>query len=241
MTPNGALAFLLAFVALTVGARGPQGLAVLATLAAVFAAVELRGALALALKRAALIVLPLAAFMIVVWVAIVRRSPAEIAAGTAGSAQAALAHVAVVCARLFLVVFVLQAIGLQFRDTTPLAFVRALRAPATLKRLLILTLSLVETLRHAVDRAHIALIASGTLTRRFSLRNLRHGWVLVQTVWLTAVTVALGRLRDKWPVENTLARLDAALAGAGTRLFDRDDRIWLPLLVGAAVVVLGVA
>lgn len=240
MTPNGALLFLLAFIAVTVGARGPHGLAILAVLAAAVAAVELRAAIVLALKRAALIVLPLAAFMIVVWVAIVRRSPAEITAGTAGSAQAALAYVAIVCARLALIVFVLQAIVLQFRDTTPLTFVRALRAPAGLKRLLVLTLSLVETLRHAVDRAHTALIASGTLTRSFSLRNLRHGWVLVQTVWLTAVTVVLGRLRDKWPVENTLARLDGVLAGGVAPLIGRDDRIWLPLLIGAAVVVLGV-
>jgi uncharacterized membrane protein YedE/YeeE len=122
---------------------------------------------------------------------------------------------------------------------TPLVFVRGLHAPARLKRLLALTLSLVETLRHAIDRAHTALIASGLLTRRFSLRNLRHGWVLVQTVWLTAVTVALGRLRDKWPVENTLVRLDGALRGGGPHLIDGDDRIWLPVIIGAAIVVIG--
>jgi hypothetical protein len=238
MTPNGALLFLLAFIALAVAARGPHGLAVLAAFAALFAAIELRAAVALALRRAVMIVLPLAAFMTVVWVVIVRRSPAEIAAGATGTPQAALAYVAVVCARLFLIVFVLHAVVLRFQGTTPLVFVRALRAPAPLKRLLVLTLSLVETLRHAVDRAHTALIASGTLTRRFSLRNLRHGWVLVQTVWLTAVTVALGRLRDKWPVENTLARLDGALKG-GAQGFGSDDRIWLSLLLGAAIVMLG--
>ena len=238
MTPNGALLFLVAFVGLAVAARGPQGLVILAVLAALFAGVELRGTVVLALRRAALIVLPLAAFMVVVWGGVVGRSPAEIAGGEAGSTQAALVYVGIVCARLFLIVFVLQSMVLRFRATTPLAFARALRAPAAFKRLLVLTLSLADTLRHAVDRAHTALIASGTLTRRFSLTNLAHGWVLIQTVWLTAVTVALGRLRDKWPVENTLARLDGALKGGATG-FGSEDRIWLSLLLGAGLVMLG--
>jgi hypothetical protein len=239
MTPNGAILFLFAFIALTVAAPGVRGLTILLVLATGFAAIELRGVIAVALKRAATIVLPLAAFMALVWVVVVGRSPDEIAAGEAGTRAAALAHVGIVCSRLFLIVFALHSVVLRFRHTTPLTFVRALHAPPGFKRLLVLTLSLVETLRHAIDRAHTALIASGTLTRRFSLRNLRHGWVLVQTVWLTAVTVALGRLRDKWPVENTLGRLDAALKDGGARLIDSDDLIWLPIIAGAAIVVLG--
>jgi hypothetical protein len=241
MTPNGAVPFLIAFIVLAAAAHSPQGLAILAALALVFALIELRAGIVMALKRAAMVVLPLAAFMALVWGVIVRRSPAEIAAGLPGSEEAALAYVALVCVRLFLIVFVLNAVVLAFEGSTPLAFVRALRAPVALKRLMVLTLSLVETLRQAVDRAHTALIASGTLTRRFSLRNLRLGWVLVQTVWLTAVTVVLGRLRDKWPVENTLSRLDAALAGGDPRLIGGDDRLWLALIVGVAVVVLGAA
>ncbi len=239
MTPNGAILFLFAFIALTVAAPGARGLTILMVLAIAFTAVELRGTMVAALRRAAMIVLPLAAFMALVWVVVVGRSPAEIAAGEAGTREAALIHVGVVCTRLFLIVLTLQAVVLRFRRMTPLTFVRALRAPLGLKRLMVLTLSLVETLRHAVDRAHTALIASGTLTRRLSLRNLAHGWVLVQTVWLTAVGVALGRLRDKWPVENTLARLDTVLAGDGARLLDHDDRTWLPIVIGAAIVVLG--
>jgi hypothetical protein len=239
MTPNGAILFLLSFIILTLAAPGVRGLSILMVLAAAFAAVELRGATVTALRRAAMIVVPLAAFMALVWVGVVGRSPAEIAAGAAGTREAALIHVGTVCARLFLIVFTLQAVALRFHQMTPLAFVRTLHAPLGLKRLMVLTLSLVETLRHAVDRAHTALIASGTLTRRFSLRNLAHGWVLVQTVWLTAVTVALGRLRDKWPVENTLARLDGALESGSVRLFEHDDRIWLPIVIGAAIVVLG--
>ena len=240
MTPNGALCFLIAFIGLTIAARSPQGLVILAIFAAIFAAVELRGLAARALKRALMIVLPLALFMALVWGVIVRRSPAEIAAGEAGTPEAALAYVATVCTRLLIIVFVLQSVLLRFRGTTPLGFARTLRAPVPLKRLLVLTLSLAETLRHAVDRAHTALISSGTLTRRLSFTNLRHGWVLVQTVWLTAVTIVLGRLKDKWPVENTLGRLDAVLRG-GTQDFTGDDKIWLSLLLGAAIVMLGAA
>ena len=109
---------------------------------------------------------------------------------------------------------------LRFAGWTPLGFVRALTLPPTPKKLLVLTLSLIETTLHAVDRARAALIAAGIITRGRSWRNLRNGWVLVQTVWLTVVTIAIGRTRDKWPIEGTLARLDGALAaatGAGVR------------------------
>ena len=44
--------------------------------------------------------------------------------------------------------------------------------PLAVKRLLVLTLSLIETLRHSVDRSHTALVASGVITRGLSLRNL---------------------------------------------------------------------
>ena len=63
----------------------------------------------------------------------------------------------------------------------------------TAKKLLVLSLSLIETTLQAVDRARAALIAAGIITRGFSWRNLRNGWLLVQTVWLTVVTIALGR------------------------------------------------
>ena len=119
---------------------------------------------------------------------------------------------ALVCLRLFIIAFAVQASLLRFAGWTPLGFVRALTLPPTAKKLLVLTLSLIETTLHAVDRARAALIAAGIITRGRSWRNLRNGWVLVQTVWLTVVTIAIGRTRDKWPIEGTLARLDGALA-----------------------------
>ena len=48
----------------------------------------------------------------------------------------------------------------------------------------------------------------------------------------------VGRMRDKWPVENTIARLDDPLANGNPAWFSGDDRIWLPLSLGAAVVIL---
>jgi hypothetical protein len=82
------------------------------------------------------------------------------------------------------------------------------------------------------------LIAAGTLTRSPSWRNLIHAWRLIQAVWLSAVTIVLGRMRDKWPVENTLALLDRTLAGGNPKWLLGDDRIWLPIALGAAVVIL---
>ena len=115
-----------------------------------------------------------------------------------------------------------QAAYLHFSDWTPLRFVGALTAPAIVKKLLVLTLSLIETILHAIDHARTALIAGGIITRRFSWRNLRHGWLLVQTVWLTVVVIAIGRTRDKWPIEGTLARLDGTLHAAAPRLAAAD-------------------
>ena len=199
-------------------ARDLPGLAAVLAVTLILALAGGRRALT-ALMWSAGIVLPLAAFMALVWVGIVGRAPAEIAAGVEGSRAAAAAHVALVCLRLFVIAFAIQATMLRFAGWTPLAFVRALTAPPTLKKLLVLTLSLIETTLHAVDRARAALIAAGIITRGHSWRNLRNGWVLVQTVWLTVITIAIGRMRDKWPIEGTLARLDGALAAPAAARF----------------------
>ena len=65
-----------------------------------------------------------------------------------------------------------------------------------------------------------------------------HSWRLVRTVWLSAVTIALGRMRDKWPIENTLNLLERAVEGGNEKIFAGDDKIWLPVSLGAAVVIL---
>jgi hypothetical protein len=238
MTPNGAFTLGAILIALGMGVPGPRGVAVLAALTLAFAAIEVRGASVIALKRAAVVVLPLAGFMVVVWVGIVGESPAQIAADAAGTRMAALTYVATLCGRLFFIVAVIQLVFLRFARLTPLQIIRALALPTTLKRVLVITLSLIGTLRHAIDRAHIALIAAGTLTQSPSLRNIMHSWRLIQAVWLSAITIMVGRMRDKWPVENTLARLDHMLDTRKDGWFAGDDRIWLPLSLGAAVVIL---
>jgi hypothetical protein len=184
------------------------------------------------------IVAPLAAFMGLVWVGIVGRAPAEIAAGAEGSRAAAAAYVAAISLRLFCIAFTIQAIFLRFADVTSLQFVRRLSAPPLAKKLIVLTLSLVETILHAIDRARTALIAAGLITRRPSFTNLRNGWLLVQTVWLTVVTIAIGRTRDKWPAEDTLALIDGALADAAPRRLTMADIAWGALaFVGLALAV----
>ena len=221
MTPNGAIAFGLLVIAAAIAARDLVSLAVVLALLTVFALASRRSIVS-ALLWSAGIVLPLAAFMALVWVGIVGRAPHEIAAGAEGSRAAAAAYVTVVCTRLFVIAFAVQALFLHFAAWTPLGFVRALTAPPVARKLLVLTLSLIETILHAVDRARTALIAGGIVTRQFSWRNLRHGWLLVQTVWLTVVVIAIGRTRDKWPIEGTLARLDGTLHAAAPRLAAAD-------------------
>ena len=238
MTPNGAFTLGAILIALGMGVPGPRGVVVQVVLTLAFAAIEVRGASLIAVRRAVVVVLPLAAFMVIVWVGIVGESPAQIAADAAGTRMAALAYVGTLCGRLFFIVAVIQLVFLRFAKLTPLQIIRALALPTTAKRVLVITLSLIGTLRHAIDRAHTALIAAGTLTRSPSWRNMIHSWRLIQAVWLSAITIMVGRMRDKWPVENTIARLDGMLEGGKEAWFSGDDRIWLPLSLGAAVVIL---
>jgi hypothetical protein len=241
ITPNGAVAFAVILIGATMVMPGLHGLMILAVLALAFALFETRRGAIMALKRTIALVLPLAAFLAVVWIGVVGRSPAEIAAGTAGTRAAASLHVALVCTRLFVVVLTIQSATLCFAGSTPLQFIRALHAPIVLKRLLVLTLSLIETFRFAVDRAHTALIASGLLTRRASRRNLVNAWMLVQTVWLSGITIVIGRLRDKWPIEGTLNLLDGRLGEARKRIFGGRDGTWLALAAVTTVLAAWVA
>ncbi|HVG51125.1 MAG TPA: hypothetical protein VM867_05780 [Xanthobacteraceae bacterium] len=237
MTPNGAVLFVVILIVAAMLADLP-GLVVICAVAAAFAVLETRENAWSALRRAALLVLPLAAFMLAIWVGLIGKSPLEIESGLPGSRTSALLYVATVSLRLFLIVFVLQAVLLCFADESPFSVIRSLRAPLGVKRLLVLTLSLIETLRHAVGRSHMALVASGVITRRLSLRNLGHGWILIQSVWLTAITTVLGRLRDKWPAENTLALLEPALAQQERPMCAR-DRVWHLVALAAALFVFG--
>jgi hypothetical protein len=238
MTPNGAIVFGLLVIGGAVAARGLPSLAVVLAVALVFALGSGRRIVA-ALIWSAAIVLPLAAFMGLVWVGIVGRAPAEIAADVQGSRAAAMAYVAVMSLRLFVIAFVIQATFLRFADVTPLQFVRRLSAPALAQKLIVLTLSLIETILHAIDRARTALIAAGIITRRPSLRNLRNGWLLVQTVWLTVVTIAIGRARDKWPAEDTLALIDGSIADAAPRRLTAVDCGWAALAIAGLALAWG--
>jgi len=235
MTPNGAVAFTLLVIVGALLARDVAGLLVILAASACFALAS-RRAIWSALGWSAGIVLPLLLFMSVVWVGIVGRAPHEIAAGLEGSRSAAAIHVAVICLRLFVIAFTVQVAFLHFTGWTPLRFIGALALPRTAKKLLVLTLSLIDTILQAVDRARTALIGAGLVTRRRSWRNLRHGWILVQTVWLTVITIVLGRTRDKWPVEDTLARLEGTLAARAVARLSATDFGWMALaLAGAAM------
>jgi len=238
MTPNGAIIVTLVIVAGALLARDPASLAVIAAVALILAFAS-RRPIGRALLWSAGIVLPLAAFMALVWVGIVGRAPHEIAANVEGSRAAAALYAATICLRLFIVAFAIQAAHLHFAGWTPLRFIGALTAPAVAKKLLVLTLSLIETMLHAIDRARTALIAAGIITRRLSWRNLRNGWILVQTLWLTVITIAIGRTRDKWPVEDTLGRLDRAFAANAGPGLSAADLGWTALAAAGAALAFG--
>jgi hypothetical protein len=234
MTPNGAIVFGLAVIAGTVAAAHLSGLMSLLALCAAFATIELRDRAGRALAWSAAIVAPLALFLVIVWVGVMGRSPGEMAAGLAGTRTAALAYVLTLCLRLFLIAFVTQLLVLRFAHATPLQFIRRVAAPLVVKKVIVLTLSWIDTILQAVDRARTALITSGIIAPRLSVRNAANGWILVQTVWLSVITIALGRLRDKWPAENTVARLDQVLQAPAQPLA-RADWLWLAAATAAVV------
>jgi hypothetical protein len=238
MTPNGAILFGLTAIAAAAIARDAASIGIVLAIAVIFALGSGRR-IVTALIWSAAIVAPLVAFMGLVWVGIVGRAPADIAAGAEGSRTAAAAYVAAISLRLFCIAFVIQAILLRFAGMTPLQFVRRLSAPALAGKLIVLTLSLIETILHAIDRARTALIAAGLITRRPSLTNLRNGWLLVQTVWLTVVTIAIGRTRDKWPAEDTLALIDGALADTAPRNLTKADITWGTLAFAGLALAVG--
>lgn len=238
MTPNGAIVFGLVVIVAAMLSHAP-GLAILAVLCLAFALIEIGERTIKALVWSVGIVAPLAVFMALVWILVVGRAPAEIAANVPGSRMAALVYVMSVCSRLFLVALVVQLVMRRFEHLTPLQFIRAATAPPVVKKLAVLTLSLIDTILHAVDRARTALVAAGVITARMSARNFANGWLLIQSTWLSVVTIATGRLRDKWPTENTLARLDHALAGAPMPLA-RADLIWMTLAIIAAIAAVAV-
>jgi len=236
MTPNGALIFATLIVAGVTLAGRITGILLLLALCTVFAAVEIRTRWLAAFAWPVAVVAPLAAFMTIVWVGVVGRSPDEIAAGLPGTRAAALWHVAIISSRLFVVALVIRAVVLGFGHITPLDFISRLKVPLTLKKLIVLTLSWIDTILHAVDRSRTALITAGVIAPRLSLRNAANGWILVQTVWLSVITIAIGRARDKWPAENTLSRLDRSLDAPARGLTLRDGA-WIT----AAVIAGGLA
>src|SRR5688500_15764362 len=113
MTPNGAVIFGLVAIGGALIARDVASLAVILTITLIFA-LGSRRRIWSALAWSAAIVAPLALFMAIVWIGIVGRAPAEIAANVEGSRAAAALHVAVICLRLFIIAFAIQAAFLHF-------------------------------------------------------------------------------------------------------------------------------
>ena len=113
MTPNGAIVFGFMVIAGALLAHDLASLAVILAIVLLFALGSGRQIFG-ALTWSVAIVLPLAAFMGLVWIGIVGRAPAEIAANLEGSRMAAAMYVAVICLRLFIIAFSVQAAFLHF-------------------------------------------------------------------------------------------------------------------------------
>src|SRR5262249_7011535 len=120
MTPNGAAVFVIVILVGALAASEPIGFALLYVVIAAFARIETATRPLRAPLPSACTGLRLAVFMVLVWVGLAGRPPAEIAAGVPGTRAAAATYVAVVCLRLFLIVVAVQLVILRFDRLTPL-------------------------------------------------------------------------------------------------------------------------
>lgn len=240
MTPNGALLF---FVLCTVDLFLPTRFVL-----PVFAAVPVV-ALVLFLsptgmyrtvRQAVLVTAPLFAFLVVVWVVVVKVAPTSVLFVSGHVSLTAIEYVSGVASRLLLFTLLVAALVQRFAVSGAVAFVQALSFPASVKALVLTTLSLKHTIGQAAHRAHTALVAARVLTMRTSWTNLRQGWRLLQGVWMSTLNMALERLDTKWQLEG-LPEGFALHREPAAHLWGQKDLQWamLPALAFMLAIIFG--
>jgi hypothetical protein len=153
------------------------------------------------LRRAAMSVGSLVVLLAAVWVGIVGHAPERMLFFRPNGPVTAWTAVLATGSRLLtlsLLSFSATAAASRLRPD----FVSGLAVPRSLKAVLLSTLSFADVLREGSRRAHTALVAANIVSPRMSLRNLRHGWLLLRTVWVAAVGIASERLDTKWLFED---------------------------------------
>jgi hypothetical protein len=240
MTPNGAvLFFALCTFDLFLPTRFLLPVFAAVPVGALVLSLSLKG-IYLSLRQAVLVTAPLFAFLVVVWVLVVKVAPVSVLFVSGDAPLTAIEYVSGVASRLLLFTLLVAALVQCFAASGAVAFVQALAGPPSVKALVLTTLSLKHTIAQAAQRAHTALVAARVLTMRASWANLRQGWRLFQGVWMSTLSMALERLDTKWHLEGLPDQL--ALRREHTaHLWGQNDLLWaaLPALAFIAAIVFG--
>ncbi len=185
----------------------------------------------LVIWRALLTVLPLAVFLVLVWIGIIGRAPDTTLFYYPRNAASAWHVVAAIVARLFLFALLTFGVVKAGAELRP-SFVAGLTLPKALKVILLASASMTDLMQHGSRRAHTALIVANVITPRMSLRNLRYGWLLVRSTWVAAVGMAAERLDTKWAYEDLPAAAPVACTHPSLRL---GDLLWVCMALAALV------
>ena len=181
------------------------------------------------------VVAPIAVLLAVIWIWLIGSSPDAMAPGARADGGDAVQYVVRMSSRLFVFALLLHATLASRLQRAPLAFLSELRLPMMAKQTVAMTLSIASTMRAAIDRAWIALVAANLVTPRRSLRNLRNGWLFLVSVWLFVVSAINDRLGSKWKIEDISQLLRVRFEERKDTKISLQDWLWLGLSSAATV------
>lgn len=181
------------------------------------------------------VVTPVAVLLAAIWIWLIGAPPdsglAQVSVGRADAAQ----YVIRMSSRLFVFALLLHTTLASPLQRAPLAFLGELRLPVLAKQAVAMTLSIASTMRAAINRAWVALVAANLITPTLSIRNLRNGWLFLLSVWLFVISTINDRLESKWKIEDVPRLLHVRLQETGDRALSLQDWLWIGLSSAATL------
>lgn len=235
MTPNSAcIFFVLAMIAVLIPSREPIPLPA-SSLCLLYLLIDSRREAWKSLVFALKVVAPIAALLSIIWIGLIGSAPMEVAWLAPIDQQTPVAYVVRISFRLFLFALLVDAVLVRSMTDSALLFVSRLSLPVSIKQVIAMTLAIASSIRAAADRSRVALIAANLITPERSIRNVRHLWLFLQTVWLFIISSVSDKLQTKWKIEQITTVLAERLARPEGKVSSAHDFIWLTLASIAVV------
>lgn len=181
-----------------------------------------------ALRRTLLLCGPLIAFLYLLWTIYLGYAPTEVLFAKSGQNLTAGEYTLGISTRLIVMVMLVVLLAESFQQRRPGEFIRGLCLPERAKILLLLAISLSNTMIIAARRAHTALTSANVLTGRWSARNVLGLHWLIQATWLSSLAIAIERLDTKWRYEE-LPGVRLKNMHRGRFILSAHDVLWIGL------------